>query len=360
MKYGLLAHNNLYPNVGDSVQSIAAGAFLPEVNDLVIYDRFHEFSPTENYKVILNHYYDKSFFTNTFSDREDLMCRPEGIVMCSDYVTPLLFSMHINNPYTEGSFPMTDKVRKYLNSNGPVGARDEHTKKLLGECGVESYFSGCLTLTLNGRKNVGKGEYVVLADVSPKLKRFLRRKTERIMYDVSNIVGADHQGAIEELIAADMWLDLLQGAHCVVTRRFHVAMPCLALGVPVFFVYENGFNDFCGINNLDEHPRFSGSAELLRYDTEIGYMNHYKQFDIDDPPANKEAYKSIRKTQIDIVKKFIGEHCPYEDGGERIPIIDKLPVRFEHKEYDVFSHIYREQIFLGGKLVKNARYSLEQ
>lgn len=64
----------------------------------------------------------------------------------SDDIDPLLISMHIS-PLKAAEL-LSEKGINFLKSNGPVGCRDKYTLDLLQKHGVNSYFSGCLTLTL--------------------------------------------------------------------------------------------------------------------------------------------------------------------------------------------------------------------
>jgi hypothetical protein len=64
-------------------------------------------------------------------------------------------------------FFLAPSMVKYFNSHGRVGARDLGTLELLRKAGVESYFSGCLTLTLE-RPNITRNpDLIVLNDLPP-------------------------------------------------------------------------------------------------------------------------------------------------------------------------------------------------
>ena len=69
-------------------------------------------------------------------------------------------------PYEDGVTYGTD----YLNDNvladfkkfGPVGTRDIHTKNIFDKLDIRSYFSGCLTLTIEKFKDIEKENYIVV------------------------------------------------------------------------------------------------------------------------------------------------------------------------------------------------------
>ena len=59
-------------------------------------------------------------------------------------IKPIFISFHINNK------DMLDECYiPYYKMNEPIGCRDRSTSKYLTDRGVDAYFSGCLTLTLD-------------------------------------------------------------------------------------------------------------------------------------------------------------------------------------------------------------------
>ncbi len=100
--------------------------------------------------------------------------------------------MHLNthNKNTPEAF-LTDESREFLSKYGPVGARDPSTQEFLEANGIDSYFSGCLTLTLKGDSNVEKEDYIVLVDVSDEVLSFVKSKTNKKIYVVSQTLPTD-------------------------------------------------------------------------------------------------------------------------------------------------------------------------
>lgn len=70
---------------------------------------------------------------------------------------PLLISMYIEpNPVGKNKVVprnvfLASQSREYLGKYGPVGARDMSILRYLQNNGIETYFSGCLTLALQKR-----------------------------------------------------------------------------------------------------------------------------------------------------------------------------------------------------------------
>ena len=65
----------------------------------------------------------------------------------SNNINPFFVSFHLNP--TAKKKMLSETGIKYLKKYQPIGCRDIYTQKILSNYGIETYFSGCLTLTLN-------------------------------------------------------------------------------------------------------------------------------------------------------------------------------------------------------------------
>src|SRR5262245_27059938 len=140
LRWAAFEYRNTY-NLGDEIQTIAALQFTPEPSYRIDRDFLAQFTPPENEDVaiIVNGWISHS--------TENFCVQPR--------VIPLLISLHFSRSVGMGALGIraTDVLRQpavidYLNSWGPVGARDMATFEVLRDLGVNAYFSGCLTLTL--------------------------------------------------------------------------------------------------------------------------------------------------------------------------------------------------------------------
>jgi hypothetical protein len=286
-KYGLLTYQT--NNLGDEVQSIAAAQFLPAI-DLRV-DRDLIDSPPAGvggrYKIIMNGWH------NHAPERW-----PPG-----PFVIPLLTSIHITGevfPANAGGLKPSDVLLRgenldYLRGHGPVGARDLWTRDLLLRHGVDSFFSGCMTLTLGaGAVADARRDYVCAVDLPPPLLRHLRGMTQ------SRLVTRTHHqplpgGFGERAALARYQLSLYSQAKCVVTTRLHCALPCLAMGTPVLFIAA-----------AKDLYRFSGLIDLLHACSPRQFLDGLADFDPENPPANSDAYKAYRAALIDSTTRFVG------------------------------------------------------
>ena len=149
MKYGLFTYdeNKKFFNVGDNIQSLAAKQFLPKVDTLINREHLADYKGDEM-KVIMN-----GWFTHNYNNW-----------LPSENTRPLFVSFHVNN--TAAPYMLTEKAVAYLKSFEPIGCRDEFTVETLKAKGINAYFSGCLTLTLDSYKvdDALRGDEIYIVD----------------------------------------------------------------------------------------------------------------------------------------------------------------------------------------------------
>ena len=158
-------------------------------------------------------------------------------------------------------------ARDYLKANEPIGCRDMDTLRRLGDLGIEGYFSGCLTLTLNNPFGAEeRTDRVMVVDFEtdwhraahPKLTRLYERlvpaevRRKAISFDQIRSKAGRYAGANRIGQSLEM-LRLIATSKLVVTRRLHTALPCLALGTPFVFIHDEFHSD----------TRFEGFHEVL-------------------------------------------------------------------------------------------------
>lgn len=272
MKYGLLTYQEGKEkyNVGDYVQSLAAKQFLPHVDSYLNREKLADY-PGDDVKLIMN-----GWFTHNHSNW-----------IPTSNINPLFVSFHINS--TAAPFMLNDKGISYLKGHEPIGCRDKFTAQILKEKGIEAYFSGCLTLTLDNYKvpDNERNEKIYIVDplynfptkdkVFLSTKHFiksilngkvfqlgkLQKQLEKIVDQdvlqnaeyVTQIKPTGRENDDEKFQYAEECLKKYAKAKLVITSRIHCALPCLAMGTPVIFI--NAFNTFV------DTCRFDGIAELF-------------------------------------------------------------------------------------------------
>ena len=283
MKYALLSYSTY--NLGDEIQSIAAQDFLPRIDAFI--DRDHNarnqaYDPTT--KLIMN-----GWFTH-YPEHW-----PPG-----GSVDSLLISVHLTvDPGWRTGVSIRDIVsssrdlRSFLSKSGPVGARDRSTEQFLCDLGIDSYFSGCLTLSLK-RPDFSRDEgLTIYCDVPIMPGLPIRRDGLQIARTTH--LDMETVGREARFAKASSLINLYARAKCVVTTRLHCALPCLAMGTPVLLL--DGGTD----------PRLSGLRELLHWTTFDDFVSGKSGYDINDPPPNKTDFHPLRETMATKVRAFLSD-----------------------------------------------------
>ncbi|WP_031428726.1 polysaccharide pyruvyl transferase family protein [Flavimarina sp. Hel_I_48] len=271
MKYGLLTYTGQHTyNVGDYVQSLAARQYLPKVDLLMNREKLGEYKG-DPIKLIAN-----GWWTHNIHHW-----------VPSEAIDPLFVSFHMNN--TAAPFMLSEKGIAYLKKHAPIGCRDKFTAQILNEKGIEAYFTGCLTLTLdnykvddslrgddiyivdpfynypnssditanlkNAARGVVSGDIFNLGKINKTLKKIIDPELLKSANYVTQVLPEGKQTDEEKFAYAEDCLKKYAKAKLVITSRIHAALPCLAMGTPVIFM--NAFNSFV------DTCRFDGILELF-------------------------------------------------------------------------------------------------
>ena len=291
MKYGVICAKNA-KNIGDDIQTYSAMKLLPKVDYFIERESTCDFvsKNKEPVAVIMNAWW---FW-------KKWMWPP------SKYIIPKLTSIHFsewtsNNWGSSLEFEMLEGIGKdYLNSWGPVGARDIDTLNMLRSKKIKSYFSGCLTLTLpEMKKKKSKNRYICLVDVSEEIINYVKNiiketniKIEIMHHDIlkdnDTLSWNDRMKNVEKL------LEKYNNSFLVITSRLHVVLPCLSLKVPTLLVRDD-----------PDNRRFKPYIELCNYMKTDDFLNG--NYDILNPLKNKKDYLKIRNSLIDEINSFIDE-----------------------------------------------------
>lgn len=290
MKFGILFNrNNL--NIGDDIQAVATSYFLPQIDYFI--DREHmESFKTDDKKpvaVIMNAWY----MWNKWNWPP------------SKYIYPLYVGFHYADHqlgYQPGSIikyeMLTGRGGEYLKANGPIGCRDLFTQKNLQELGIDSYFSGCITMTLPNRPKEDRGRYICLVDAGEEISARIKEQLKGTDIEIKEFTHnrpRDKERPWEERKAfVEERLSIYQNAICVVTKRLHCALPCLAMEVPVLLTRIN-----------KDETRFDPYLDYLYTTTPEEYLSGRCTYDVTNPPENKPDYKPVRDALIERCRSFV-------------------------------------------------------
>lgn len=288
MKYGLLYYKDT-DNIGDDIQSYAASRFLPRIDYMIDRENIETFVPNNKEYVytIMNAWYIHDKYNFNFSP----------------YIYPLFISMFFRKfPYengiTYGIDYLNDNVIADLKKYSPVGARDMHTKKIFDKLGIDNFFSGCLTLTLEKFKDVKREDYIVVVGLRDDEIDYIKSKTNRpirvVKQDVKRGSFTKETWESRKQRVIDM-LKTYQGAHMVITSKLHCSLPCLALETPVLLLYDKSLSD-----------------AKDRMGTYLKYLNHVDRnkfrninIDYEKPKSNPKEYMKKRRELIRKCNNFV-------------------------------------------------------
>ena len=211
MKVGLLGFETT--NIGDDLQAIATSLNLPFVDRLIDREKLADARFDEPHFLIMQSWFTRQWF------------RPP-----SASIDPYYFAFCVGRAsMSRGLWP------RHLRARQPIGARDHETMRRLTAMGVESFWSGCLTLRIGSflesvPAEAREGVYFV--DLHPEAERLvpeaLRERAIRMSNEVPPALMADPLARMARAAALN---DRLRRAEVVVTRRLHTALPCVGLTV---------------------------------------------------------------------------------------------------------------------------------
>jgi hypothetical protein len=162
-------------------------------------------------------------------------------------ITPFFSGFHLTSTWGSRerfvAMGLPDRIRPFQ----PIGCRDRGTMRFLREQGLNTYLSGCLTLTFPARQTEPEDGKVFLVDVSDDVKQLIPpavlQQTDQSIthYHYFSSYPVNEQAALEFENLARRILDRYRDeARLVITSRIHVALPCLAMGIPVVFLDDKG------------------------------------------------------------------------------------------------------------------------
>jgi lipopolysaccharide biosynthesis glycosyltransferase len=173
-------------------------------------------------------------------------------------IRPLFISFHV-----ERVEMLSDEARDYLRRHGPVGCRDWNTAFLLLGAGIDAFFSGCLTTTVDAmfpaRETAYDGKGAVGLIDSPrkaaggarKLREYTHQSDDRRSKSLTdglrnaNATLAGYQRDLDRAVTSDL----------------HAYLSLVSLGVPVEFQTDSpGDARLAGLTGL--RPGDAGLAEM--------------------------------------------------------------------------------------------------
>ena len=229
-------------NLGDDIQSLAVSRLLPRVDGHVCREALN--SVETDCIVPMN-----GFFMNTNNWPP------------SPSVRPVFFAFHVRPEAVDTVFSVEGIA--YLKRWQPIGCRDVGTLELMRRHSIEAYYSRCVTLTLPRRESEPADGEVFLVGVSNAAKQALPREIRKqaVTVDQAKVRLPIISTSLELALAQELLGVYRKRARLVITSKIHCAMPCIAMGIPVVFLYDAAkrddyrvkiINDLVGIHYVHE------------------------------------------------------------------------------------------------------------
>ncbi|GAA3935393.1 hypothetical protein GCM10022230_00530 [Pseudoclavibacter caeni] len=307
--FAVMAYNTT--NIGDDVQSVAAEAYLPEgtgktyvYRDEIANDGGWS-SDMDKIKLIGNAWYGGKRFSWPPAQQYDFL--------------PIAMHIEYGNSIVRKRFEKEQSL-KYVKGIGALGARDLSTLKYLRSLGLNAYFSGCLTLTLQRISTLRKQPFGVTVDVDKDVANAISQSASKDVIRLSANVPAMKNTQRRMRIARTL-LGIYQSASFVVTSRIHVMLPCLALGTPVVFVPRGNMFEPKRLEGLTDLSHTYISAQTFLGDIHSGKLNL-------DKFTNPVQHIKLRNDLIERVRGFTGNQPrPYADVNDfLIDIYDRREI----------------------------------
>lgn len=305
-------------NFGDEIQTLSAAQFLPRIDILLERDRLHRYRNCPPIFAIFNGWFNYQPFWPP-----------------PDSISPLFVAFYANMP----ELLIDKRFVSYFKRHEPIGCRSVATVEAFHKIGVEAYFSGCMTLTIE-RARVTRTDQIYSVDVDPSMyaslvpdhikETVVHVSNEGLPPDITPLgrlkwkaahlgLRAIYKWGSEESIVhgagatlnrfrhssrlarAEQLLALYGSAKLVITSRLHCALPCLALGTPVVLLRRG----------IESDPRFAGLRELVRFHSD---PSRPISIDWKDPEPNSDKYrpyaKELREKCEGAVKAVLGTGGP--------------------------------------------------
>ncbi|MDR3348739.1 MAG: polysaccharide pyruvyl transferase family protein [Acidaminococcales bacterium] len=254
MKYGLIVDFGApCSNFGDYVQSVAIEFLYQEMGiaqSQIVNITQAELSAYDGEQLLLPYSYVLHLF----------VFPGYGAVRLSPKITPVFLGGSFSFTQFGGRYPL-DKVADEQNGwfamfrrAAPIGCRDEFTRKFLADHGIAAYLQGCITNIFPRRAN-GCYKKTLLVDLAndalPHIPGEILENAEILSNYAPNyeLTVQENYRRVKERY--DYYRD---NAALVVTSRYHVALPCNAMGIPCIFI-ERKVNYYSKDIRLDSlHP----------------------------------------------------------------------------------------------------------
>lgn len=274
-------------NLGDEIQTISASRLLPKVDGYVSREALNKVN--EKCIVSLNGFFMSS---NNWPPSKN--------------VIPIPFAFHIARK-SEKEICSPEGL-EYLKKYQPIGCRDMGTVNILQRHGIESYFSRCLTLTLDARVEMSTQNKICIVGLDKDFLKLIPKNLSKnaIFINQSNI-NLPFVSPDTKMHLAESLLDFYRKNAClVITQKIHCAMPCIAMGIPVIFIWDKARKNDYRVKTLDGICKINYVNKfLLRFPLVSSIVSKWIDWNPEAPDigAIKQSIKQNYLSAYELAKK---------------------------------------------------------
>lgn len=222
-------------NLWDNIQSYVSKVILERLWYNVKFINQIELHKKQDKTIILFINWFFCFFDNNFKSNFPF----------NKNIHPIFSNFHLEVDYwkkesvTKKFF--TNENKKYLKKYEPIWCRDADSADIFNENWVNAINNDCMTLLLDKRSKEDErnAKKIILVDVdeyTPIPKEY-RKNYEYVSHNISNGDKLSNETKIN--ISEDILEYYKKNAKLIITSRFHCAMPCAAMWIPVIFFWDN-------------------------------------------------------------------------------------------------------------------------
>ena len=310
MDYKTIDLNFCSSNLGDYVQTIVSalawqralninfsenfelGKVLNKVinhNNLVLSRQEFQLNPVpidRDSNLLFSAYLEKTWFICNGWYRHCPFDKEEKSIFANNII-PIFVSFHLNK--TEY---LTQDLIDYLKKYQPIGCRDWDTVILLKSNGIESFFSGCLTMTFGDIFSGMPSETKAYKEAFVEVEKDLNSNNYEEFKQVGRNVKAT---SIENgILDAFEMLKKYREFSKISTSRLHCYLPCTSMNLDVDFIPKN-YSDqrFVGLFPINKNE-FNKLRNNLRDN-----LNKIIKYIYLERPTNEEYLKKWKEIWIE-------------------------------------------------------------
>ena len=307
MKYGLIVDfGQTFCNYGDLVQSIAIERIYSEMNipsEQIVHLTKKDLSSYDGEPILLPFSYTIYYLIDFMTGNPEL----------SDRIIPVFLGVSIESVFIYNCISIecfaseNSSWLPLFRKHAPIGCRDKYTLHFMEEHGITAYLQGCISNIFPKRAD---GDYwkTILVDCPESVLKYIPSVLLEKSETLSNVVPIGDYSVEENFRRVMARYDYYRDyAAVVITSRYHVAIPCNAMGIPSVLIKSS-------ISKYSRDIRWDAMPPNVQvYTTSDDYANIDWTLIPEDFPCLKESIIRVAIARIKEVHTRYNEKAKIMD-----------------------------------------------